>query len=320
MRDSGSIRVCIGLVLGVGCGTPGAISSTGGSDAGAAPPPPSVLGALCPPDPDCFAGGPCTLECPDYWVCETIGASAMKRCTNPGPDLPDDGLWSCYETGRTVTCRGSSFPADGGGGSWNCVQAGDLVECVQTNPDLPDEPSVGWNCYFSGGSRVCDETPGGALPDDPGTGVTPPGGGSDAGTPFPDGPGTGGPDAGTGTGPDVPDDGGEYGCECIPSTTRFCHVNDFDSCIWGQQVCEPDGSWGACTNAPESVIPADCRNNTVTLTDPAGNPIEVFVGYDAGCCVRHGFCCDNEDFDHTPFDPTQPLHASIGNCTNVCAP
>jgi len=40
--------------------------------------------------------------------------------------------------------------------------------------------------------------------------------------------------------------------------------------------------------------------------------------YDAACCIAQGFCCDNEEFDYTLYDPSLPTHASVGNCDSVC--
>ncbi|MBW2461395.1 MAG: hypothetical protein JRH11_07095 [Deltaproteobacteria bacterium] len=112
----------------------------------------------CPVDPDCAIGGDCTLyECPDYWLCDDL-AEGGKRCTNPGPDYPDDGEWSCSENGRTIECRGDHYPDDGGGGSWNCERINDVeVVCTDNSPDYPDEPGDGpWNCLFEGEFRVCE--------------------------------------------------------------------------------------------------------------------------------------------------------------------
>lgn len=118
----------------------------------------------CPVDPDCSIGGDCSLyECPDYWLCEDLSTGG-KRCTNPGPDHPDDGDWVCEEVGRSVVCRGSSYPDDGGGGDWNCERLNDVeVVCTDDTPGYPDDHGDGpWNCFFEGEFRVCEsgDTPG----------------------------------------------------------------------------------------------------------------------------------------------------------------
>ena len=110
----------------------------------------------------------------------------------------------------------------------------------------------------------------------------------------------------------IRDGGGINGCRCVPGSTRFCHVEG--ECTWGQATCEPDGSWGPCMDAPPSVIPEACKGGFGGFGGLFG------TDYDARCCVANGFCCDNQDYDYSLYDPTQPTHASIGNCGSVCAP
>ena len=327
----GALTIAVAALMA--CASKGSITANGpnhavGGDAGVGINNQLPPEAVCPPDPDCFAGTNCLIECPNFWECEAHASGAGKRCTSPGPDLPGDGNWTCDEAPGVITCTGQTFPSDGGGGTWNCVQMGDLVVCTQTNPTYPDEPNVApWNCYFASGQRICEDSGvpgsggGSGVPGGPGgpggPGDDGSGSGADGGVPGHGGPGTGsGPDGGTGP---YGDGQGEYGCTCVPGQTRFCHVNDtIMSCKWGQAVCAPDGTWGECTPAPDSVIPSECRRNMVTVVGPGTE--EVFVGYDAECCVRMGFCCDNQDFDYSLLDPTQPAHASVGNCDLVCAP
>jgi hypothetical protein len=116
----------------------------------------------CPMDPDCFAYDACNVECPDYWVCDTHPSGDGKRCTNPGPDLPDSGQdWDCEDIdGRTV-CRGADYPDGGGDGSWNCEQQAEFVVCTNDDPSYPSGEGDGpWNCYFSDEFRICESTPG----------------------------------------------------------------------------------------------------------------------------------------------------------------
>lgn len=121
--------------------------------------PPDML--VCPADPDCSIGGDCSLyECPDHWVCEER-EDEHRRCVSPGPDYPDRGDWDCHDEGGTTVCEGGSFPDGGGGGAWNCTQAGDLVTCVSDDPSYPDGGGgSGWSCWYEGDLRVCSTVPG----------------------------------------------------------------------------------------------------------------------------------------------------------------
>jgi hypothetical protein len=111
----------------------------------------------CPVDPDCAIGGDCSLyECPTYWICEDL-ATGIKRCTNPGPDYPDDGDWVCEDVGGQTVCRGADYPDGGSDGEWVCERTAEFVVCTSDSPDYPDEGSDGpWNCYFEGEFRVCE--------------------------------------------------------------------------------------------------------------------------------------------------------------------
>ena len=140
----------------------GARDSEGPSGVGDAP--------ACPVDPDCSIGGDCSLyECPDYWICEDLATAAgpVKRCTNPGPDYPDDSHdWTCEDVGGRTVCRGSDFPDGGGGGDWNCEREGEFVVCESDTPDYPDEGGAGpWNCRFEDEFRVCESGGGGGEGD-----------------------------------------------------------------------------------------------------------------------------------------------------------
>jgi hypothetical protein len=118
----------------------------------------------CPADPDCAIGGDCSLyECPEFWLCDDL-ADGGKRCTNPGPRVPDDGDWECRQVGSSVECRGDHFPDDGGGGDWNCERLNDVeVICTDDSPGYPDDHGDGpWNCFFEGEFRVCESGGGGS--------------------------------------------------------------------------------------------------------------------------------------------------------------
>jgi hypothetical protein len=153
MRLAGTIG---SLLFIAGCqGTFGDASTTGSTpDDGTV----NGMPIACPIDPDCHIGGDCSLyECPDYWLCEDL-ATGNKRCTNPGPDYPDQGGdWECEDVGAQTVCRGSDFPDGGGGGDWNCERSGEFVVCTSDTPDYPDAGGGGaWNCWFEGEFRVCE--------------------------------------------------------------------------------------------------------------------------------------------------------------------
>lgn len=79
-----------------------------------------------------------------------------------------------------------------------------------------------------------------------------------------------------------------WACTCIkqcpPGSVRWCDEPTY--CLWGKQTCNPDGTWGACTETPDR--PAGCEG------DVYYNPI---------CCVLAGQCCQ-----------ALPSNDSIGTC------
>jgi hypothetical protein len=76
--------------------------------------------------------------------------------------------------------------------------------------------------------------------------------------------------------------------ECEPGATRWC--NSPDGCRWGQQLCNPDRTWGTCHE---------------TMGRPTG--CEAFPKYDTACCdASTGACC--EDW---------PFLGSVGECTTI---
>ncbi len=88
-----------------------------------------------------------------------------------------------------------------------------------------------------------------------------------------------------------------WACTCIkmcpPGEVRWC--DDPTYCRWGSQVCNPDGTWGACVE---------------TANRPAGCEDKPF--YDPICCVMAGECCQ-----------ALPSNDSIGDCPPmeiVCDP
>jgi len=80
--------------------------------------------------------------------------------------------------------------------------------------------------------------------------------------------------------------------QCPPGSTRWCDTPTY--CAWGQQTCNPDGTWGTCVESP--VIPFPCSGPY----------------YDPLCCVLAGQCCQ-----------AYPSNDSIGDCPPgelVCEP
>ena len=86
----------------------------------------------------------------------------------------------------------------------------------------------------------------------------------------------------------------ECGCTevCVPSQERWCDTPI--NCAWGQQVCNPDGSWGVCHEVGGAVRPAGCESSRL---------------YDPTCCsAAADECC--QDY---------PSDGSIGECTGITA-
>src|SRR5262249_16340093 len=63
----------------------------------------------------------------------------------------------------------------------------------------------------------------------------------------------------------------------------YCHVEM--SCAWGQQMCQPDGTWTECKVVP---APGTCKDEPTSLQDGMGH-----WTYDFCCCVEQGFCCQD---------------------------
>jgi hypothetical protein len=116
----------------------------------------------------------------------------------------------------------------------------------------------GGSAGASGGSGGSGGTSGGSGGASSGTG------GSGGGT---NGSGGAGGHGGTGGG-----SAGDAPCEC-PGVTRWCDEPVF--CLWGQQTCLPDGSWGPCQEVKGA---------------PDGCTEEFF--FSGACCERRGICCE----------------------------
>jgi len=72
--------------------------------------------------------------------------------------------------------------------------------------------------------------------------------------------------------------------KCPPGSIRWCDEPTY--CRWGKQTCNPDGTWGTCTETPAR--PVGCES------DEYYNPV---------CCVLAGQCCQS-----------LPSNDSIGEC------
>jgi hypothetical protein len=76
--------------------------------------------------------------------------------------------------------------------------------------------------------------------------------------------------------------------ECLPGQARWCNTSA--GCRWGTQTCNPDQTWGACTETGER--PVGC---------------EAFARFDTVCCDGAAdACCEDWPFD-----------GSVGECTGV---
>ncbi len=85
---------------------------------------------------------------------------------------------------------------------------------------------------------------------------------------------------------------------CTPGAFRWC--DEPSECAWGRQQCQPDGTWGPCT---EVSPPPGCEGTSVPL-------IGTINEYDRECCIRQGLCCQNYGGSGDP-------DRSVGNCDGV---
>lgn len=365
MRIAPSTLFAVAALLVPVAGCTGSLGDmpTGGTPRSRSLPP----GTVCPYDPDDFTRPAGSLyECPDFWTCETIEAEGIKRCSNPGPDYPDQGTWDCADEGGHTVCRGDHFPDGGGGAEWSCERSGEFVVCTDNTPNYPDAQGDGpWACYFSGEFRVCEESTGSGdgggwtcfdtatgrecrqttpdYPDDRGWNCydTATGTVCEAPGDFPDGGGSGEWDCVRSTEglilctdntPDYPDGGGDLPWEChyetefrvcstgggggdggggvcVAGVQRWC--DDAVYCSWGKQTCNPDGTWGPCTEP------------TVTSTGLTDRPDTEcgcrYFYFNAACCEDQA---DRDGDGHAdciiPATHTAPACASTGGVCSYC--
>ena len=96
-----------------------------------------------------------------------------------------------------------------------------------------------------------------------------------------------------------PDCASAPGCACVagcvPGATRYCDTPT--DCTWGIQSCNPDGTWGSCS---ETATPEACR-------DFGEAAFGIPSSYDTDCCLGlAGTCCQN-----------YPATDSVGECAGV---
>ncbi len=112
-------------------------------------------------------------------VDRTAGAPAFVcnggLCRQAHPRQPDDGEWSCADSGGATVCRGgeraagvAAAPADP---AWLCgtLRAGAATlplgrrVCVDLSPDFPDGEMSGWRCrtLYEPLRRECAREPAG---------------------------------------------------------------------------------------------------------------------------------------------------------------
>jgi hypothetical protein len=87
------------------------------------------------------------------------------------PRFPDDGEWTCAETGGAVVCSGGDAPAGVAinvtDPRWSCGKRRRSARppednervCVDFSPDFPDGRAHGWRCGYTsehGVTRVCE--------------------------------------------------------------------------------------------------------------------------------------------------------------------
>jgi hypothetical protein len=92
-----------------------------------------------------------------------------------------------------------------------------------------------------------------------------------------------------------PQNDGAYNCQtCTPGAQRWCDAPT--GCLWGQQTCDPNGTWGSCREV--TARPLGCEHS---------------LTYDWSCCVVSGGCCER-------FVPGDHNHESVGACLDPSAP
>ena len=96
---------------------------------------------------------------------------AGDRCVQRYPRLPDDGEWTCSDTGGAAVCSGGDPPAgipfNVADRAWICGlrRAGSAVRdkgervCVDLTPDFPSGAAPGWRCHYATEettARICE--------------------------------------------------------------------------------------------------------------------------------------------------------------------
>ncbi len=86
--------------------------------------------------------------------------------------------------------------------------------------------------------------------------------------------------------------------QCTPGAFRWC--DEPARCAWGRQQCQPDGTWGPCT---EVSPPSGCEGDSLPFIGEINE-------YDLDCCLARGLCCQN-------FGGSGDPNRSVGNCDGI---
>jgi hypothetical protein len=149
--DVGSVRICWGQPERVepGCGNW------------------ACLGHRTEPEAPAAMGWRCTGAGADR-ICRPRSYGASPFVERDGarvqahPRLPDDGEWTCTDSGGAVVCSGGQAPAgvapSAADPGWFCGNRRGTRErpervCVDFSPDLPQAPGP-WRCRFEGEHRI----------------------------------------------------------------------------------------------------------------------------------------------------------------------
>jgi hypothetical protein len=107
----------------------------------------------------------------DAGLAKTTFVCTGDRCQQRHPRFPDDGEWTCSDSGGAAVCSGGDRPAgvpfNLSDPTWICGARGKPGTepadrervCVDLAPDFPDGSARGWRCHYAaeeGGARVCD--------------------------------------------------------------------------------------------------------------------------------------------------------------------
>jgi len=118
----------------------------------------------------------------------------------------------------------------------------------------------------------------------------------------------------------------DEGCPCSPGQSRPCSTDE-GVCVAGEQVCDQDGNWGACSG----VLPADeecdgldndCDGQTDEDEDLDAPPCGLQQGECAGAVQRCGggqgwLACEASDYGDRYEDPEQSCDGLDNDCDGL---